>query len=117
MRVTGVSRGLIFLLVCGAVAAVPIDGKADWHDQYGTVVYAGNGGASGGWTEVATNGSWGSSGGGSGSTGGSWGSSGGDWRARRMARRARRHGSSGGSYGSAGGSWRSSGGSYGSWGR
>jgi hypothetical protein len=83
MRVTGVSSGLIYLLVCGAVAAVPIDARADWCDQYDTVVYAGNGGSSGsssgGWNGAATNGSWGSSGGSGGSSGGSWQSTGGSY--------------------------------------
>jgi len=116
MRMTSwkswLSKSMVLVLVCGFVAAVPLDARADWHDQYGTVVvYGSNGGSAGRWV-ASTSGSHGSSGGSWGSSGGSSGGSIGGMRARRAARRASRHGSSGGSWGSSGGSW----GSHGSWG-
>ena len=107
-----ISRSVVSMLVAAALAAVPVDAEAGWHDQYGNVVYGSTGGStvrtsdgsSGGWVvSSGSHGSWGSSG----------GSSGGGRHARRMARRARKHGSSGGSWGSSSGSWGGSSGSHG----
>ena len=70
-------KSMVLMLVCGFVAAVPLDARADWHDQYGTVVVYGSNGGSAGGSHGSSGGSWGSSGGSHGSSGGSWGSSGG----------------------------------------
>lgn len=42
-----IKRSVVWMLVCGVVAAAPIDVRAGWDDQYDTVAYGSNGGAAG----------------------------------------------------------------------